>query len=186
MNVPKLTRFPLVGLFSIIVALGLGMREARAEESWRNLFLDTKVLLDVRYRFEFVDQSGIPKNAEANTIRTRAGLDTGSWHGIGAGFDVEWIEGIGSEKYNDTINGKVQFPVVADPDDFQLNQLFVTSKDTIPHTLLKVGRQRIIWDNARFIGNVGFRQNEQTFDAFRGVIAALPDTELEYIYLYQF
>ncbi|MDE0835997.1 MAG: hypothetical protein OSA84_06560 [Akkermansiaceae bacterium] len=29
----------------------------------------------------------------------------------------------------------------------------------------RVGRQRIIYDNAAFIGNVGWRQNEQTFDA---------------------
>ncbi len=31
-----------------------------------------------------------------------------------------------------------------------------------------MGRQRIILDNARFVGNVGWRQNEQTFDAVRG------------------
>ena len=30
-----------------------------------------------------------------------------------------------------------------------------------------MGRQRIILNNARFIGNAGFRQNEQTFDAVR-------------------
>ena len=39
--------------------------------------------------------------------------------------------------------------------------------DGIPDTPLKVGRQRIILDNARFVGNVGFRQLEQTFDAAR-------------------
>ena len=55
--------------------------------------------------------------------------------------------------------------------------------ETIPGTRFKVGRQRIIWDNARFIGNVGFRQNEQTFDAARGAITALPDTVIEYNYL---
>lgn len=152
-------------------------------EDWRALFLDAEVVLDARYRFEFVDRSGFPKNAKANTIRTRAGLETGRVYGVGVAFDIEWIEAVGGENFNDTINGKAQFPVVADPDDFQLNQLYVISKDTVPNTLLKVGRQRIIWDNARFIGNVGFRQNEQTFDAFRGVITALPDTELEYTYL---
>ena len=154
-----------------------------ASEDWQDLFLDSRLTLDARYRFEFVDQSGFPKNAKANTIRTRAGLETGRVHGIGAVFDVEWIEGVGRERYNDTINGKVQFPVVADPGDFQVNQLYLVSEGTIPHTLLKAGRQRIIWDNARFVGNVGFRQNEQTFDAVRGVVTALPDTELEYVYL---
>jgi hypothetical protein len=31
-------------------------------------------------------------------------------------------------------------------------------------TLLRGSRQRIIYDNARFVGNVGWRQNEQTYD----------------------
>ncbi len=169
---------------AVVLLCAVGANPAWAgSEDWRNLFLDTEITLDTRYRFEFVDQNGFPKNARANTIRTRAGLETGRLYGVGAVFDIEWVEGIGSERYNDTINGKVQFPVVADPEDFQVNQLYLVWKDTIPHTLLKVGRQRIIWDNARFIGNVGFRQNEQTFDAIRGVITALPDTEVEYIYL---
>ena len=29
----------------------------------------------------------------------------------------------------------------------------------------QIGRQNIVLDNARFIGNVGWRLNEQTFDA---------------------
>jgi hypothetical protein len=29
----------------------------------------------------------------------------------------------------------------------------------------KLGRQKIIFDNARFVGDVGWRQNDQTFDA---------------------
>ena len=134
-------------------------------------------------RYEHVDQDGVPKNANANTLRTRAGFETGRFYGFGAGFDVEWVEAIGSEKFNNTINGKTQYPVVADPDDEQINQLYIVSENTIPDTLLKLGRQRIIWDNARFIGNVGFRQNEQTFDAFRGAITAIPYTTLEYVYL---
>ena len=40
-----------------------------------------------------------------------------------------------------------------------------------------------IWDNARFIGNLGFRQNEQTFDALRVGTTYLPDTDIGYIYL---
>ena len=152
-------------------------------EEWQQLFSDTKLNLDTRYRFEFVDQKGLPKTAKANTIRTRAGFETGRVSGIGVVFDVEWIEGIGRERYNDTINGKVQYPVVADPENFQVDQLYIISKDTIPHTQLKIGRQRIIWDNARFVGNVGFRQTEQTFDAIRSLITALPDTEIEYSYI---
>jgi hypothetical protein len=43
----------------------------------------------------------------------------------------------------------------------------------------------VIWDNSRFIGNVGFRQNEQTFDAFRGVVTPMKELDFEYLYLDQ-
>lgn len=171
------------GFVAALVCLAWSADKALASEDWRDLYLDAKPVFDLRYRFEYVDQDGRSKDAKANTLRTRAGVETGRFFGIGAGFDVEWIEAIGSQKFNDTINGKTQFPVVPDPDDEQINQLYIVSEDTIPGTLLKLGRQRIIWDNARFIGHVGFRQNEQTFDAFRGVVTAIPDTELEYVYL---
>jgi hypothetical protein len=177
---------PFLAPAFVIVAIALAMglsSEVRGSEDWRDLYLDATPVLDARYRFEFVDQDGRPKDAKANTVRTRAGLETGRFFGLGFGFDVEWIEAIGSEDFNNTINGKTRFPVVADPEDEQINQLYIISENTVPDTLFKLGRQRIIWDNSRFIGNVGFRQNEQTFDAFRGVITAIPDTALEYVYL---
>lgn len=51
--------------------------------------------------------------------------------------------------------------------------------------LVKGGRQRLIYDNARFVGNVGWRQNEQTFDA--GLIRVTPvqGLKLDYAYLSQ-
>jgi hypothetical protein len=156
---------------------------ARAGEDIRDLLLKGKPVLDLRYRFEFVDQDNLSRDAKAHTLRTRAGFETGRFHGLGAGADFEWIEAVGSENFNSTVNGKTQFPVVVDPNDVALNQLYFLSEGTIPKTRLKVGRQRIIWDNARFIGNLGFRQNEQTFDALRVGTTFLPDTDIGYTYL---
>ena len=98
------------------IATVLGALATEEKNNWRNLYLDAKPVLDVRYRYEHVDQDGIPKNANANTLRTRAGFETGRFYGFGVGFDVEWVEAIGNEKFNNTINGKTQYPVVADPD----------------------------------------------------------------------
>jgi hypothetical protein len=49
--------------------------------------------------------------------------------------------------------------VIADPQTSELNQLWV-SYTGIPDTEIKGGRQRIIFDDSRFIGNVGWRQME--------------------------
>ncbi|MDA1099839.1 MAG: alginate export family protein [Proteobacteria bacterium] len=152
-------------------------------EDARILLDGGKPIFDARYRLEHVDQKGRQKDAEAHTVRLRAGFETGRINGIGGAFDVEWIEHIGAQKFNDTINGDTRYPVVADPDDFALNQLYLISDGTIADTRFKIGRQRVIWDSARFIGNVGFRQNEQTFDAARLNYAGLPGLEMEYLYL---
>jgi hypothetical protein len=52
---------------------------------------------------------------------------------------------------------------VADPDGGDLNQAYIQWQSS-GGTLIRGGRERIIYDNARFVGNVGWRQNEQTYD----------------------
>lgn len=75
---------------------------------------------------------------------------------------------------DDTIasDGIEPFPVIADPGSFDLNRLQIAYKKNGNGVTL--GRQRVILDNARFVGNVGWRQNEQTFDAVRGQAAIGP------------
>ena len=55
--------------------------------------------------------------------------------------------------------------VVADPEALELNRLQLAWTDKSANATL--GRQRIVLDDGRFVGSVGFRQNEQTFDAVR-------------------
>src|SRR5690606_32743362 len=43
---------------------------------------------------------------------------------------------------------------------------------SLDNTVLTFGRQRIIHGNSRFVGNVGWRQHEQTFDGIRAEIKA--------------
>ena len=54
---------------------------------------------------------------------------------------------------------------MADPEDTELNQAFVKYDWKDASTKIIAGRQRMKLDDDRFIGNVGWRQNEQTFDA---------------------
>lgn len=141
-------------------------------------------ILELRYRYEHVDQAEVgpvTDEAHASTLRTRFGFRTGAWHGLRLLVEGENITAFGGEAYNSTVNGRTRFPVVADPDGTEMNRAWLAYEG--PQGLLKAGRQRIIYDNARFIGNVGWRQNEQTFDAFRGDFTGLPHTRLSYAYL---
>ena len=136
-----------------------------AEEPLREALTRGEASVDLRYRFERVDQDGFSRNAEASTLRLRLGYTTGTYHGFLVSADFEETTVIGAELYNSTSNGLAEFPVVADPKDTEINQAYLGFTG-LKGTTFKLGRQRIALDNHRFVGNVGWRQNEQTFDAF--------------------
>ena len=142
-----------------------------------------KIIADLRLRYEFVDQDGFSADAKSATLRSRLGFVTGSFEGFKALVEMEDIRPISSERYNDTLNGKVQFPVVADPEVTELNRAILIYDGIVPDTKFWLGRQRIKLDNDRFVGNVGFRQNEQTFDGLRFTNQSIEDVTLDYTYL---
>ncbi len=122
---------------------------------------------DVRYRYEMVEQDGpapVTADAHASTLRIRAGFKTGVYRDFQALIEADIVGLLGDEDYNDGKNGFTQYPVIADPATEELNQLWL-SWAGLPKTTIKLGRQVINLDNQRFIGSVGFRQNDQTFDA---------------------
>jgi hypothetical protein len=125
-----------------------------------------KLILEIRPRFEEVEQSGFKQDATGYTVRTHLGWETGAWHGVVGLIELSDVQGIGAERYNTTVNGKTALPTIADPDQARINraQLTWTATDWLTAT---VGRQRIQLDDERFIGDVNWRQNEQVFDAAR-------------------
>jgi hypothetical protein len=122
------------------------------------------VKIDLNYRYENVDQNlGPQKTANANTARLRAGLLSPVFHGLQAYAEYEGNLAM-QEDFNSLRNGKTAYSTVADPEKSELNQLWL-SYAGIPDTVVKGGRQRIKLDDDRFIGNVGWRQMETTFDS---------------------
>ena len=123
-----------------------------------------KVNLDVRWRYEYVDQNSAPGTgaktpdpANASTLRARVGYLTPEFFGFKAFGEFEGLQDVGANDYNDNPkgdgNGKTNFPVVADPAESEVNQLWI-GYGGLPSTQIKVGRQRIVFDNHRFVGDV--------------------------------
>ena len=119
--------------------------------------------LDARARYEHSDQDNALDDAHASTVRARLGVSTPSFGGFTLMAEAEHISAL-DDRYNSTTNGEAQYSVVVDPEDTELNRATLTWRGA-RDTSVTIGRQRIVLDNARFIGNVGWRQNEQTFDA---------------------
>ena len=126
-------------------------------------------ILDARLRYEGVDQPGL--EADAVTLRLRAGIEGKS----GPFTILAEAEGTAApvDSYNAfpfPIAGESQrrsgYAAIADPENLELNRLQLQYKSGTD--ALTIGRQRINLDDQRWVGSVGWRQNEQTFDAVRG------------------
>jgi hypothetical protein len=136
------------------------------------------VKFDLNYRYENVNQDNVripqlngiplpaaiqPRTANANTARLRLGLLSPVFHGLQGYAEYQGVYALQSD-YNSTRNDKNQYSVIPDPYENELDQLWL-SYAGIPDTVIKGGRQRIKFDDDRFIGNVGWRQLEQTYDS---------------------
>lgn len=122
------------------------------------------IKMDLNYRWENVNQdAGKQETANANTARLRLGLLSPTFYDFQAYAEYEGNYAM-QEDYNSTRNRRTQYSIVADPDLSELNQAWLSYKG-IQDTLVKVGRQRIKLDDDRFIGNVGWRQMEMTYDS---------------------
>ena len=130
--------------------------------------LQIKPILDARLRYESVDQVSL--GADAITLRLRAGAEAK----VGNLSLLAESEGTLApvNNYNAfpfAINDsqrRTKFAVVSDPENVELNRLQLQYKSKAMSVTL--GRQRINVDDQRWVGSVGWRQNEQTFDAIRG------------------
>ena len=126
-------------------------------------------IIDARLRYENVDTPTL--DADAVTIRLRAGAELKHKSGLSLLAEAEGTLAV-VQDYNAfpfTIADSQRrpgFAVVADPMNVELNRLQLQYKSK--RVTVTLGRQRINLDDQRWVGNAGWRQNEQTFDALRG------------------
>lgn len=144
-----------------------------------------KPIIDIRARYEFADIDGLDPS-HAFTFRERLGLQTMDWNGFSAYVEGEFTQAAiddfngGAPGVNPLVAGN---SVIADPESNELNQGYLQYKGF--DTVFKFGRQRIIYDNAAFIGNVGWRQNEQTYDAISLNNTSIDGLTLQYSFINQ-
>jgi hypothetical protein len=144
---------------------------------------ETRPLVDVRLRHETVDQAPFAEDAKSATLRARLGFETGKAWSTALLVEGEGVLPLRSQ-YNSTTNGRIQYPVVADPESYEVNRLQLTNT-AIRDTTLTLGRQRLVLDDHRFVGNVGWRQNEQTYDGLRVVNKSVQNLTIDVTYVNQ-
>ncbi|HWT28775.1 MAG TPA: alginate export family protein, partial [Methylophilaceae bacterium] len=159
---------------------------AQAEEVMPEYtFLDSvkagKSMTSFRLRYEYVDQDAKAEKGNALTLRSLIGWQTAPFHNFSIGaqvIDVSKLENRYDDRaLGDPEPGKGQHPIIADPDNTDINQLYVDWTG-IRNTKFRVGRQQVNLDNVRFVGDIGFRQVMQVFDGVSVINKSIPDTEI--------
>ena len=155
----KRINLSLVSAMVLAGAITSSVSAAGLEE----IIANPKVNLEIRPRYEYADvkDNGV-KAAKAFTVRTALGLSANLFGVEGLGVQLQgmnvanfgWID-----KYKPERTG---YDIVADPSQSRVTQANI-SYSTDGFTAI-VGRKMVVLDNARFIGNVGWRQMPQTYD----------------------
>jgi hypothetical protein len=141
--------------------------------------------IDIRSRYEFSDVDGLDPS-HAWTFRERLGLKTMAWNGFSALVEGEFSQAV-VDDYNGGALGADPFDPanspIFDPETNELNQAYLQYEGF--STTARAGRQKIVYDNAAFIGDVGWRQNQQTYDAASLSNKSIDKLTLNYAYLNQ-
>ncbi len=135
-----------------------------------NILDNFKVKGQIRPRFENVDDGTTNADANAYTVRTKLAVtaDLLGVNGLSATVGVISVNNLGSHEYNGAdgnvyTDGTNSYATVADPQKAMISNAEINY--TIKDTTLHAGRGQVNLDNQRFIGTVGWRQLERSYDS---------------------
>lgn len=157
----------------VLASMSIGAQAGALE----NIISNPKVSLELRPRYEYVDQDGKTDEANALTVRTALGLQANLFgvEGLGAQLQVINVANITNDYApEDSTPGK--YPTVADPSQTRVTQANVSFAAN--GFVGIVGRKMVTLDNHRFIGHVGWRQMPQTYDLAAVIYNGIPNLSL--------
>lgn len=165
-------------LMKSVAALALGLALApNAASAQAAGDTGARILFEARLRSETLDQQGFARQAHALTLRSRLGWRTPTVHGLQGLVEVEGVSVL-DDRYSAPLDPVTGRPAVADGEVVELNRAQVRWSGTGVEAT--AGRQRLVLGNGRFLGNSGWRQNEQTFDGLQVTTPAARPVRLTY------
>lgn len=170
----------LSALFAMWALPGLAEDVAQAG-SIKEAITEGKPTINFKLRYENVNQDGKSETGEAFTLRSLIGWKTKPFHDVSITAEVYGLSPL-NDDYNDLKKGsplasRTKYPVIADPEDYDFHQLYLEWTG-FPGSSIKLGRQGMVLDNWRYVGDVRFRQNWQVFNGLSFVNKSLLNTEI--------
>lgn len=171
---------------SALLASGISLLTSPASfaaDSITTALQEGTVDLNFRLRYEGVEFDPLD-DSDALTLKTRLTYKSADYNGLSFLLEMDDVTAVDKVDYrtagNDTSN--LGTAVIADPEGTEVNQATVSYKTD--GSLFTYGRQSILLDNQRFVGGVGWRQNEQTYDAFSFKNTSVEKLTLFYSYVF--
>lgn len=178
-----------------------------------NAITNGKPDLLLRLRYEDVQDDipvGSPlsgtEDADLLSLRAALGYTTARFNGFWARLEAEASNRLGSDNALN-VDEDLTFPpgpagsriaeghsLIPDNNFAEINEAYIgwrsptggcpnAPESCNGNTSVKVGRQSIIFNNHRWVGNIVWRQNNQSFDAIRIDNSSIPKLSVSYVYL---
>ena len=176
----------LLSMAAVPLMIG-GLSVSASANDGINILNNVKVKGEIRPRFETAQVSQNQKDrANAFTARTHLVVTGGllGVEGLTATVGLQGVNNFGYTNYNSTQNGKTKYDVIADPQGAMLSEASLDY--TIDKTALHAGRSHVNLDNQRFIGTVGWRQMERSYDTVYAANSSVKNLSLLAAYVYGF
>lgn len=166
-----------------VALLGAAAQTSFAADTIGEALSKGEAHINLRLRYESVAEdvaAGGNKTGDALTLKTRVNFKTEAVNGFSGFIEFDDVSNFAGDS-NDSVNGKTSEALIADPEGTEVNQAFVAYSNW--NSVFKYGRQRLTFDNHRFVGHVGWRQNEQTYDAFTVANSSIENLNLGYAHI---
>ena len=165
--------------------LALGAACCRADEggdppfSVGDSLASGRFALELRPRYNRIDESNKPRRTEGGTVRAVAGWRTAPYHGLRLTLEAIHADHLGRKSFNDdgALNSSSPYPLLPDPRHTGVNQAHVEYSG-FEALRLRLGRQLVRMDNQRWVSDNDFRQIPQLFDGVALVHTGIENTEL--------
>lgn len=146
-------------------------------EELKRALVDGTLSAEILLGYEYSNLRGNTTDA-ANAVLTRTTVNylTGTFKGFDAFVQAQYVGPINDHYSPENPN----YDTVADPESFRFHQAYLaySGYDSVG----RAGSQEIILDNARFIGDVGWRLNQQSFNGASIANHSVTNLALYYAY----
>lgn len=161
------------------VSLSLQARADEPEPGLADAFSHGRFSLELRPRYNRIDEGDKPERTEGVTMRVIAGWRSAPWNGLRLTIEGIHTGHLGAKNFNDdgALFATSPYPLLPDPGTTDFNQVHLEYSG-LPATRVRAGRQVVRMDSQRWVSDNDFRQIPQLFEGVSVANTSLANTEL--------